>query len=363
MWDRTTKDSPLLVVLGLMLMPLTDPGPKTVRAQEAAQQPREFRSLGDLDADYDRRLAELEHHRITDLGHLASRKSGPEADAIYRELFLRAIAHGLTGEASPVAERCLEAAGIALDVRALATLVAAVADADRGQFDQALVRFRKLLGHQKRVGDDGQPSDPRPLLGAGEAFLRHLLRSARYEPARRLCSLLVDESGEPSVVEHFRSRLRLLQLVGRPAPPIDANDVDGRRVRLADLKGKVVLISFWASWCPPCLADFPRLNALEATYQNRGFEVLGVNVDAHHDVVKDVKSATPTVRHVLVHHGVTWPNVLNDGGGPGDIARAYGIEVVPANALVGRDGMVLGVEIGEAELEEVIVKALGDRPR
>lgn len=208
-------------------------------------------------------------------------------------------------------------------------------------------------------------ADPEPLLAGGETFLRHLIRKGRYDEARRLCSLLADESGDADVSAHFAASFRHLKLVGQPAPPIDATDVDGRRVRLADLKGKVVLVSFWASWCPPCMDALPGLNALAEKYRGRGLQVLGVNLDAHHEDVKDLKTALPIVRRVLIQHGVTWPNVLNDDGTEADMALAYGVETIPANALIGPDGTVLGVSIGDPELEAAILKALalGDRPR
>jgi len=66
--------------------------------------------------------------------------------------------------------------------------------------------------------------------------------------------------------------------------------------------------------------------------------------------------------HVLVQHGVTWLNVLNDVG-KGDIARGFGVETIPVNVLVWRDGMVLGVELGDPELEAAINRALASPSR
>jgi thiol-disulfide isomerase/thioredoxin len=265
----------------------------------------------------------------------------------------------MTVEATPAAERYLAGSATAADVRALATLLASVNDSEHGRFDQAVGRFRTLISDRQRTAGH----DPMPLLGVGETFLRRLLREGRYDEARQFCSLLADAPGEPEVSAHFATSLKSLKLVGRVAPTIDAIDVDGRRVRLSDLKGKVVLVIFWASWCPPCLDAFPGLNAIDEKYKGRGLEIIGVNLDAHHEDVKDVKSAMPIVRHVLVHHGVTWVNVLNDDGTDADIARAYGVESVPANALIGTDGTVLGVSIGEPELEAAILKALGSASR
>lgn len=323
-------------------------------AQEVPRPVPPFRSLEDLNAHHDRQLVELDRRRLADLDTLASSKTGAEGESAYRELFLNAIARDLIAEATPAAERFLAGSSTAADVRALATLVTAVAESDHGRFDQALARFRSLVTDRKRTA----ANDPDPFLAAGETFLRHLIRTTRYDEARRLCVLLADESGEAEVSAHFGASLRPLKLVGSPAPAIDTTDVDGHRVRLADLKGKVVLVSFWTSWCPPCLEAFPGLNSLAKKYQGRGFEVLGVNLDAHHEEIRDLKTATPIVRRVLIHHGVTWPNVLNDDGTEGDIARAYGVESVPYNVLIGPDGTVLGVSIGEPELEAAVLKAL-----
>lgn len=313
-----------------------------------------FRSLEDLRANYERRVTDLERERLASLDTLASAKSGKDADAVYRELFLRAIDHDLCSEARVAAERCLSKTGHEADVRALATLVAANAKAEDGQIDQAIDRFRALVAERAKAA----APDSEPLLAVGEIFLRKLLRAGRYEPARRFCTMLAKGQVSPEVSAHFAAEQRLLSVVGQPAPAIETTDVDGRRFRLADFKGKVVLITFWASWCPPCLAEFPQLNALAEKYEAQGLELLGVNLDAHHEGVKDVKTATPIVRHALVHHGVMWPNVLNDDGTDGDIARAYGVSTVPSNVLIGADGKVLGVSITAPELETVITKAL-----
>ena len=98
---------------------------------------------------------------------------------------------------------------------------------------------------------------------------------------------------------------------------------------LADLTGKVVLVDFWATWCPPCVASIPALSALEQKCRDRGFVVLGVNVDALHEDVKESKNALAVVRRFMVQHRVTWTNVLN-GSGTADFATAYGVEQIPA---------------------------------
>ena len=158
--------------------------------------------------------------------------------------------------------------------------------------------------------------------------------------------------------EHFKHRMTRLALVGQAAPPISGADVDGHPMSLADFQGKVVLVDFWATWCPPCVAAIPSMSALERKYRDRGFVILGVNVDAMHEDVKEAKTALITVRRFLVEHRVTWTNMLN-GKGTTDFASAYGVEQIPANFLISRDGRIIAEEQSGEMLERAVRDALG----
>jgi thiol-disulfide isomerase/thioredoxin len=245
------------------------------------------------------------------------------------------------------------------DVRALATFVHATAAADRGDSDEALVDLKAYLKDQ---GRSEKSSDAESAMAVGEAFLQRMIRAGRYEGARALCEFAGGLDGSPKAFrEHFTARMGRIALLGKPAPPIAGTDVDGGKVSLAEFKGKVVLVDFWATWCPPCVAAIPRLTALEDRYKAKGFEILGINVDALHKDVKDSRATLADVRHFLVEHGVKWTNVLN-GARENDAVDAYGVEEIPASFLVSRDGKVLAFDLSDEELDRAVAKALGDRP-
>jgi thiol-disulfide isomerase/thioredoxin len=315
--------------------------------------------LEELDESFRRRQRELDRAHIEELTELAARSSGPLADAAFRELFDLAILRELCPEARRGAEACLASTTASGATRALATLVRMIAAADSGKKEEAIALLRGLL----RVPADRKGKEPaaevEAKLAVVEAYVRRLIRGGRYDHARELCSMICEEGAAPDVLkEHFEGRMDRLDLLGKPAPAIEGTDVEGKKVSLAGLRGKVVLVDFWATWCPPCVAAIPALKRLEKAFGDRGFVILGVNQDARRESVNEVAKSLPLVRKFLAEHEVTWTNLL-DAEGAGDFAKAYGVEEIPANFLVGRDGKVVALELGVESMEAQIARALG----
>jgi peroxiredoxin len=196
----------------------------------------------------------------------------------------------------------------------------------------------------------------------GEAFLQRLLRAGRYDVARRVANLFAQQAGDPRVREHFGSRLSRVDMLGKPAPAIAAGDVDGHPVNLADLKGKVVLVDFWATYAPPCMAELPHYNALYSQYRSKGLEVVGVNLDAMRQGLRkdDIGRVQHALRQLLIAYRIGFPVVVN-GTGANDFARAYGVTDIPANFLIDRDGKIIHIEMMGPELDKAVAEALGEK--
>ena len=127
------------------------------------------------------------------------------------------------------------------------------------------------------------------------------------------------------------------------APDFTLQDLSGGNVRLSDLKGKVVLVEFWATWCPPCRASIPSVEHLHQTYAQKGLVVLGVSLDEEWD----------SVRSFAQKNGISFP-VLR---GTEDVSSKYSVRVIPTVFLVNKEGLIAKKYIG-GEDEETIEKDL-----
>jgi thiol-disulfide isomerase/thioredoxin len=136
--------------------------------------------------------------------------------------------------------------------------------------------------------------------------------------------------------------------VGAPAPDFTQNQPDGTPLSLSSLKGKFVLIDFWASWCGPCRAENPNVVKLYAAYKNKGFEILGVSLDDDREAwLKAIED-----------DGLTWLQVSDLGGWNNAVAKEWAVRSIPHTVLVGADGVIIAKNLRGAELEAKIAEVL-----
>ncbi len=119
-------------------------------------------------------------------------------------------------------------------------------------------------------------------------------------------------------------------VVGQPAPALIARQFDGQSIDLAALRGHVVVLNFWASWCTPCRAEMPLLDALAREFRERGVMVIGLSADDRHDR-RDALKAAEALNYPL---GMLAEATLNEFGAP---------RALPLTYLIGADGVIRAV--------------------
>ena len=124
--------------------------------------------------------------------------------------------------------------------------------------------------------------------------------------------------------------------------------VDGREVDLAKLRGKVVLLDFWATWCGPCMAELPEVIKTHEKFRDKGFEIVGISFDQDRTKLKEVTA----------DRKMTWPQYFDGKGWENDLGARFGITSIPTMWLVDKTGHVVDTEARE-NLAEKVGKLLG----
>jgi peroxiredoxin len=126
----------------------------------------------------------------------------------------------------------------------------------------------------------------------------------------------------------------------KPAPAWKLMDVDGKPVSLAQFKGKVVILDFWATWCPPCRTEIPGYIALQKKYADEGLTVIGVSVDT---------DGTAPVKKFMKDFGINYVIVMADD----DIQNAYGpLQGYPTTFIIDRSGQIRDRKLGRTHAED-----------
>ncbi|MFC1995688.1 peroxiredoxin family protein [Chloroflexota bacterium] len=121
--------------------------------------------------------------------------------------------------------------------------------------------------------------------------------------------------------------------VGYPAPDFTLSDLEGNRLRLSDLRGKVVFVNFWATWCPPCRVEMPEMEMVYQEYKDKDVVVLGV----------DILQPEDEVRQFVQEGGYSWTFVIDTTG---EVAESYNIQTMPTSFFIDREGIIRAVNIG-----------------
>jgi thiol-disulfide isomerase/thioredoxin len=147
----------------------------------------------------------------------------------------------------------------------------------------------------------------------------------------------------------YQSRLPKV-VAGQVATDFEMVLPDGSPLRLSDLRGKVVLLHFWGTWCGPCRAENPHLVDLYKKYHERGFEIVSVALE---------RNSVAAWQGIIQRDGLEWAaHVRESGRFDGPIAQLYNIHEIPATFLINREGVVIGTNLSPNLLDKMLGEQL-----
>jgi len=137
-------------------------------------------------------------------------------------------------------------------------------------------------------------------------------------------------------------------VAGAKFPDFNEKDLDGKPLSVANYKGKVVLVDFWATWCGPCVGELPNVLKAYETYHKKGFEIIGISLDSNEKKLKDF----------IAEKKMPWRQYFDGKGWGNKLAAKYGVNSIPATYLLDGEGKIIAKNLRGQALDEAVAKAL-----
>jgi peroxiredoxin len=138
---------------------------------------------------------------------------------------------------------------------------------------------------------------------------------------------------------------------GAKFPDFDEKDIAGKPLSVANYKGNVVLVDFWATWCGPCVGELPNVIKTYEKHHANGFEIIGISLDQDEKKLKNFTS----------QRKMTWQQYFDGKGWENKLAGKYGVQSIPATFLLDREGKIIGKDLRGPALDEAVTKALAKK--
>jgi peroxiredoxin len=182
-------------------------------------------------------------------------------------------------------------------------------------------------------------------------FADNWLSSGERDKARPACERVIAMNAAEHAVKRAKGMLYEMDNlnIGQPAPAFEAADIDGNPISLAGLRGKAVLIDFWATWCGPCIGEFPHLRRVRETFAGDQLTMLSISLDEDCD----------EARKMIEKEKLAWNHVCEGKWNGSRIAELYNVMGIPSIFLIGPDGKIAAKDLRHHDLDKGVARLLG----
>jgi len=266
-------------------------------------------------------------------------ENGDAADAerAWQWLFVTSMQHGFEAETVELAQTYIKSPNASAATRGVAQQTLAIGLAKGGKSEEAVELFTGQLRFA-RFQSGGA------LIEFGRRLAIELQLARDFGAARHVYEEIASKFFLNADVRSLcENRIKKMDMVDQPAPEVEGSDINGGTVSLASLEGKVVLIDFWATNCPPCLEEMPNLKQIYADYHDDGFEILGISLDGDPSIVEQFTARAE----------IAWPMIVERG--TVDTLRAsYFVPTIPSLFVVDQSGKLHQFDVRGSNLRKVI---------
>lgn len=218
-----------------------------------------------------------------------------------------------------------------------------------GQFDKAVPYLNDYI----KIGEKESER-----VGYAHFYLAESYKSLdKFDNAKSEYKIFVDEYAHvnPQFLAAAQGSLEDLDVlktlaVGNEPLPFSVEGLDGKKLSLADFKGKVVLLDFWATWCMPCKAEMPNVIRIHKKYNEKGFEIIGISLDNNRSAVESY----------IKDNQMVWPQFFDGKGWQNTVAQKYRVRSIPATYLIDKNGKIRYRSLRGKELEAAVEKLVNE---
>lgn len=214
----------------------------------------------------------------------------------------------------------------------------------------SMVMLYTTIQERNKVLQDSVVRNCNDNYAAANVMNQFMAREKTYAELKPLWDNLTPRVKESGIGKKLEATMQKLAAVGvgSIAPDITLPTPDGKELSLSSLRGKVVLLDFWASWCGPCLAEAPNVKKVYDKYKDKGFDVFGVSLDKETQRDAWLKA--------IEKHQLTWHHVSSLKGWECPVAGLYNVTAIPATFLLDREGRIVATNCRGEKLEEEVSK-------
>jgi len=270
-------------------------------------------------------------------GYIAENPEAADIERAYRWLLVTSVEHNMEVEGLPIATAYTARPDTDPVTKGIADQVITFGLARTGKAEEAVQRFASMLRFT-RFQTGGS------LVEYGRRLATQLQMVRDFAAARAVYRAIADKFFLNADVRRIcENKIAKLDLIDQSAPEFGVPDSAGNNVELTTLQGKVVLIDFWATNCGPCVEEMPNLKQLYSEYNDAGFEIIGVSLDADAGIVEQFTE----------RRGIPWRMVI-DKADVDRLRQQYLVPTIPAIYVVSRTGKIHQFDVRGNDLRKSI---------